>query len=58
MTYFQSTNGGNFKMAAIDKYRQIIKQLLTEYAEIPTAESGIKNQIIFDSENDRYMLIS
>ncbi|MGK7922158.1 MAG: XisI protein [Trichodesmium sp.] len=45
-------------MATIEKYCQIIKQLLTEYAEIPTTESGIENQTIFDSENDRYMLIS
>lgn len=31
---------------------------MNEYAEIPTTESGMKNQIIFDSENDRYMLIT
>ncbi len=35
-------------MAAIENYRQIIKQLLTKYAQIPTSESGIKNQILFD----------
>ncbi|NEP07383.1 MAG: hypothetical protein F6K34_22855 [Okeania sp. SIO4D6] len=36
-------------MDTIENYRQIIKQLLTEYAEIPTTESGIENQTIFDS---------
>ncbi|NEQ73224.1 MAG: XisI protein [Okeania sp. SIO2C9] len=45
-------------MDTIENHRQIIKQLLTEYAQIPTTESGIENKTLFDSENDRYMLIS
>ncbi len=35
-------------MAAIENYRQIIEQLLTEYAQNQTTEIDIKNKIIFD----------
>jgi hypothetical protein len=45
-------------MDSLNNYRQLVKQLLTEYAEIPVFDSGTKNKIIFDLENDRYMLIN
>jgi len=45
-------------MDSLNNYRQLVKQLLTEYAEIPVFESGIQNEIIFDLETDRYMLIN
>ena len=45
-------------MDSLNNYRQLVKQLLTEYAEIPVFDSGTKNEIIFDLENDRYMLIN
>jgi hypothetical protein len=45
-------------MDSLNNYRKLVKQLLTEYAEIPVFDSGIQNEIIFDLENDRYMLIN
>jgi XisI protein len=45
-------------MATLENYRQIVKQLLREYAQIPTSESEVQNETIFDSENDRYMFLS
>ena len=45
-------------MDSLNNYRKLVKQLLTEYAEIPVFDSGIQNERIFDLENDRYMLIN
>ena len=45
-------------MDSLNNYRKLVKQLLTEYAEIPVFDSAIQNEIIFDLENDRYMLIN
>jgi hypothetical protein len=45
-------------MDSLNNYRKLVKQLLTEYAEIPVFDSSIQNEIIFDLENDRYMLIN
>jgi hypothetical protein len=45
-------------MDSLNNYRKLVKQLLTEYAEIPVFDSGLQNEIIFDLENDRYMLIN
>ncbi|MEG5042738.1 MULTISPECIES: XisI protein [unclassified Microcoleus] len=45
-------------MDSLNNYRQLVKQILTEYAEIPVFDSATQNEIIFDLENDRYMLIN
>ena len=45
-------------MDSLNNYRKLVKQLLTEYAEIPVFDSDIQNKVIFDLENDRYMLIN
>jgi hypothetical protein len=45
-------------MDSLNNYRELVKQILTEYAEIPVFDSGIKNETIFDGENDRYMLLN
>lgn len=45
-------------MASLENYRQLVKQLLTEYARVPALDSEVQNETIFDSENDRYMLLS
>ncbi len=45
-------------MASINNYREIVKQLLTEYAQLPTFDSQVKNQTIFDLVQDHYMLLS
>ena len=45
-------------MDSLNNYRKLVKQLVTEYAEIPVFDSGIQNEIIFDLENERYMLIN
>ena len=45
-------------MASIEKLRDAVKQLLTEYAQIPTYDSQVEYKTIFDLKSDRYMLIS
>ena len=45
-------------MDSLNNYCQLVKQLLTEYSEIPVFDSGAQNATIFDLENDRYMLIN
>ncbi|HEY9744317.1 MAG TPA: XisI protein [Coleofasciculaceae cyanobacterium] len=45
-------------MASLENYRKIVKQLLTEYAQIPASDNEVQNETIFDSEHDRYMLLS
>lgn len=39
------------------RYRQLIKNLLTRYAELVSKqpESGIQSQLIFDEERDHYL---
>jgi len=45
-------------MAPLDQYRQLVKQLLTDYAQMPTLDSEICNETLFDSEKDRYLFLS
>jgi hypothetical protein len=45
-------------MASLENYRNLVKQILTEYSQIPPSDSGVENATIFDLENDRYMLFS
>jgi hypothetical protein len=43
-------------MDSLNHYRAIVQQLLTEYAELPTADSNLQQELIFDVERDRYFL--
>ena len=45
-------------MAALEDYRQIVKKLLTEYAQLPTPSDEIQNEVIFDSDRDRYLFLT
>ena len=42
----------------IEKYRQIIKNVLSEYINIDYAYGNIKNEAIFDDVNNRYIILS
>ncbi|WP_373526692.1 XisI protein [Nostoc sp.] len=44
-------------MADLDKYRNCIRQLLTEYAQRASSNNEIEAQTIFDGEQDHYQLI-
>ncbi|XWK88146.1 MAG: XisI protein [Phormidium sp.] len=43
-------------MDKIENYRQFIKQILTEHAEISPSNDTVKAELIFDSEHDHYQL--
>lgn len=43
-------------MDKIEKYRQLIKQVLSEHAHVSLDADTVKPQLIFDSENDHYQL--
>ncbi len=45
-------------MDSLNNYRKLVKQLVTEYAELPVFDNGTQNVTIFDVENDRYMFIN
>ncbi|MCP4111906.1 MAG: XisI protein [Desulfobacteraceae bacterium] len=45
-------------MAGSDKYRNIIKQLLSDYARIPPSNGNIEMETIFDESYDRYQLVA
>lgn len=43
-------------MDIVEKYRQLIKQLLSEHAYVSIDADTVKPQLIFDLENDHYQL--
>ena len=44
-------------MAKTDEYRQIIRDILTEYSQIKSANEEVEAELIFDLERDRYQLV-
>ncbi len=45
-------------MARLDEYRQMIRQVLTRYAQIQPAYGEIEREVIFDAEHDRYQVVN
>lgn len=45
-------------MGKLDKYRDYIEKILSEYAAIPFAYGNLESKTIFDRENDRYLLMT
>jgi hypothetical protein len=44
-------------MDTLETYRQIIINVLKEYAQIPYAYGQVESQVILDRDSDRYLLI-
>ena len=42
----------------VASYREIVQQLLTQYAQIPNAHDDLADETIFDQETDRYLLLT
>jgi hypothetical protein len=45
-------------MASLDRYREIIENILTEYTKIPYAYGDIQIETVFDRKNDHYLLVN
>jgi hypothetical protein len=45
-------------MDTLDDYRQIIKEVLIPYTQIPYSYGVIECKTVFDDENDSYLLIT
>lgn len=45
-------------MDNLEKYRQIIRQILTPYLNISYSNVKIRNRAAFDQETDQYLIIS
>jgi hypothetical protein len=45
-------------MGTLDTYRAIIREVLQEYVQLQYAYGDIQNELIVDSETDRYMVVS
>ncbi len=43
-------------MDKVEQYRQFVKQILTEHAEISNSTDTVKAELIFDTERDHYQL--
>ncbi len=44
-------------MAKIDRYREFVKEILTEYSRHKSAYGEIEPELILDTERDRYQLV-
>jgi hypothetical protein len=44
-------------MDTVETYRQLIQQILGEYAQIPYAYGDIQIEPVFDRQADRYLLV-
>jgi hypothetical protein len=44
-------------MDTIQNYRDLIRSILTEYAQVPYAYGDLRLETVFDSESDRYLLV-
>lgn len=40
-----------------NQYRQIIKNILEEYADFLGNDEQVKNELVLDEKNDRYLLV-
>jgi XisI protein len=45
-------------MDTLESYRQIVEQILAEYAAVPYAYGEIKTEVVFDRTNNRYLLVN
>ena len=43
-------------MDKLERYRQFVKNILTEHAQIATTTDTVKSELIFDYEHDHYQL--
>ncbi|MGF1673396.1 MAG: XisI protein [Rivularia sp. (in: cyanobacteria)] len=43
-------------MDKLEQYREFVKTILTEHAQISTTTDTVKAELIFDQENDHYQL--
>jgi hypothetical protein len=43
-------------MDKIERYRQLIKQILSEHQQITSNTDTVNSQLILDNENDHYQL--
>ena len=45
-------------MDTLTKYRRIVREVLSNYINIPYAHGEIQNEAIFDDEQNRYLIMS
>ncbi|WP_373524885.1 XisI protein [Nostoc sp.] len=45
-------------MDKLTQYRQIVQQMLREYAEIGSPDPDVETQIVFDTEREHYQLMN
>ena len=44
-------------MEKLTEYRGFVRQVLQSYADLPTADSNVKREVLFDDEHDRYQVL-
>jgi hypothetical protein len=53
----QSQNGGNYPMAKLEEYRQIVQELLKTYTDHTFSNPDLEAELIYDLERDRYQVV-
>jgi XisI protein len=44
-------------MDTVNRYRQLLQKILTDYTQVPYAHGDIQFETIFDRESDRYLVV-
>jgi hypothetical protein len=50
--------GGDPAMDHVDRYREIIRRVLTELANYDHSQQGLQSRTVFDAENDSYLVVT
>lgn len=45
-------------MDHVDRYREIIRRVLTELANYDHSQQGLQSRTVFDAENDSYLVVT
>lgn len=53
----RSGRGGDYPMAGVTQYRQLIQKLLEEYSHIRANNETVEAEAIFDTQQDHYQVV-
>jgi XisI protein len=45
-------------MGKLEKYRELVKNLITDYTNTGTTRGDVERQLMFDTEHDHYQLVN
>ncbi|MBI1830642.1 MAG: XisI protein [Planctomycetes bacterium] len=45
-------------MDTLDRYREIVRRILTKFASIPYSHGNMNSHVVFDRDSDRYLVVT